>query len=331
MKKPSVTRLMLFLFSVALSSSPANSLVQATPAGTIPVSMVVSVEAKHGGEVPAINREDVRALHGNTRLRVTDWVALQGDQAELELFVLLDEASDPNIGMQFDDLRQFMSGQPATTAIAVGYMRYGTVDIVQKLTKDQAQAGKSLRLPLGSGVSASPYLSMSDLMKHWPESAARREIFLIRVELTGCTVARMIRIWRRQSSKRNEPGSRSMRSTPRRWDISVTVFGGSAGAKTISHNSRMKPGVNLISRVFRRQLLSSLSWTSSRIASSINTKSHSSLFLRIKRAISVSDSRRKFRMRNSSPPIGSMFQRQNSLRTVVTTVRCEVEPLRPAR
>lgn len=179
MKKPSVTRLMLFLFSVALSSSPANSLVQATPAGTIPVSMVVSVEAKHGGEVPAINREDVRALHGNTRLRVTDWVALQGDQAELELFVLLDEASDPNIGMQFDDLRQFMSGQPATTAIAVGYMRYGTVDIVQKLTKDQAQAGKSLRLPLGSGVSASPYLSMSDLMKHWPESAARREIFLI--------------------------------------------------------------------------------------------------------------------------------------------------------
>jgi hypothetical protein len=81
--------------------------------------------------------------------------------------------------LQFDDLRQFMSGQQATTAIAVCYIRYGTVDIVQNFTKDRAHAGKALRLPLGSGVSASPYLSMSDLMKRWPESLARREIFLV--------------------------------------------------------------------------------------------------------------------------------------------------------
>lgn len=96
--------------------------------------MTVSVEAKHGGEVPVVYREDVRVLQGSNRLRATEWVALQGTQADLQLFVLLDDASDPAIGLQFDDLRQFMNGQPATTAIAVGYMRYGTVETVQNFT-----------------------------------------------------------------------------------------------------------------------------------------------------------------------------------------------------
>lgn len=179
MKKSNVTCLMLILFWAAISWKPAGLPAQTGPAETVPVSMVVSVEAKHGGEVPLLNREDVRVFQGNNQLRVTDWVALQGDRAELELFVLLDEGSNRDIGLQFDDLRQFMSSQPDTTAIAVGYMRYGTVNIAQNFTKDHAQAGKALRLPLGSGFSTSPYLSISDLTKRWPERSARREIFLI--------------------------------------------------------------------------------------------------------------------------------------------------------
>jgi len=140
----------------------------------------VSVEAKHGAEVPAINREDMRVFQGNNRLRVTDWVALQGDRAALELFVLLDEANDPDIGLQLNELRQFMNAQPATTAIAVGDMRFGGVDTVQNFTKDHAQAGKALRLPFGSAsLSPNPYASLSLLIRRWPENSARREIFLI--------------------------------------------------------------------------------------------------------------------------------------------------------
>lgn len=171
---------MLLSFPVATGWGAAKLPQQTSPAGTVPVTMVVSVEAKHGGAVPTISREDVRAFQGRDRLRITDWIPLQGNQASLDLFMLLDDKTNPDIGMQFDDLRQFMNSQPATTTITVGYLRYGTVEIVQNFTKDHDQAGKALRLPLGSGSdSASPYLSISDLIKRWPESSARREIFLI--------------------------------------------------------------------------------------------------------------------------------------------------------
>jgi len=181
MNKRKLTWLILFLLPVEIGWGAIFGLSSdADQPETVPVSVVVSVEAKHGGEVPAISREDVRVIQGSTRLQVTDWVPLQGDRAGLELFVLLDDATNPVVSLQFDDLRQFMSGQPASTAIAVGYMHYGTVEIVQNFTKDHEQAEKALRMPLGSfGVPASPYLSISDLMKRWPESTARREIFVV--------------------------------------------------------------------------------------------------------------------------------------------------------
>ena len=62
-------------------------------------------------------------------------------------------------------------------------MRNGTVDVLQQLTTDNAQAAKSLRLPLGEpGLSASPYQSVVDLIKHWPGGSrdwVRREVLMI--------------------------------------------------------------------------------------------------------------------------------------------------------
>jgi hypothetical protein len=142
--------------------------------------MVVTVEARHGTEVPAIKREDVTVHEGRERLQVTDWVPLEGEHAGLELFLLLDDSSSTSLGSQLDDLRRFINSQPETTVIGVGYMRDGTVDIVQNLTNDHGQAAKALRLPLGTvGALASPYLSLGDLIKRWPESRVRREVLMI--------------------------------------------------------------------------------------------------------------------------------------------------------
>lgn len=169
------------LLSVGIGWGAVSALASdADQAGTVPVSMVVSLEAKHGGEIPTINREDVRVTQGKTRLRVTDWVPLQGDQASLQLFVLLDDADQTNISLQFDDLRRFMDAQPASTLIGVAYMQYGTAEIVQTLSTDHALAEKALRMPLSfAGVSSSPYAAISDLIKRWPEGTARREIFVV--------------------------------------------------------------------------------------------------------------------------------------------------------
>jgi hypothetical protein len=146
----------------------------------VPAHLVVTVEARHGKDVPMIHREDVMAYQGKERGTVTDWLPLQGDHAGLEFFVLLDDASSTSLGSQLEDIRQFILGQPATTSIGVGYMRDGTVDIVQNLTSDHAAAAKSLRLPFGStGAIASPYFSVVDLLKRWPEGAVRREILMV--------------------------------------------------------------------------------------------------------------------------------------------------------
>ena len=79
-----------------------------------------------------------------------------------------------------NDLRQFIEAQPAATSVGVGYMRNCTVEIAQQLTKDRSKAAAALRLPLGyPGVSPSPFLSLSDLIKHWPTTFARREVLMV--------------------------------------------------------------------------------------------------------------------------------------------------------
>jgi hypothetical protein len=138
------------------------------------------VEAKHGKEVPVVNKEDVRVLQGRERLRVTDWVPLQSQNADLELLILIDEASRATLAMQYDDLRQFMNAQPPSTAIAIGYIEYGSVRMAQNFTKDREATNKALRIPLGSAaLGGSPYLAVIDVIKHWPESKARHAIFMI--------------------------------------------------------------------------------------------------------------------------------------------------------
>jgi hypothetical protein len=141
--------------------------------------MIVSVEAKHGSEMPTIYKEDVRVFHDRDRLPVKEWSPYRGDQAGLELFLLIDDSSSTDVGSQLDDLRKFIEAQPETTLIAVGYIRNGAVDVRQSLTRDHALAAKALRLPLGAGAIESPYTAITDLIQHWPMSQDRREIFMV--------------------------------------------------------------------------------------------------------------------------------------------------------
>ena len=148
--------------------------------GDVPVRMVVTVKAHHDGQVPAVSADDVKVYQRDKRDAVTSWLPLQGDRAGLQLYILIDDTSRDSVSLQFKSIAKFIEDQPDTTAIAIGYMRNGTVATVQELTKDHALAEKALRLPLGASVGyTSPYLSLSELMKKWPETADRREILMI--------------------------------------------------------------------------------------------------------------------------------------------------------
>jgi hypothetical protein len=146
----------------------------------VPANMVATAEARHGNNVPVIERQDVMVYQGKDRAQVTGWLPLRGDHAGLQLALLIDDSADTSLGNQFGDLRNFIEAQPATTAIAVGYMQNGTVRMAQNFTNDHALAAKSLRLPLGlAGVVASPYIALSDLIKRWPAADLRREVIMI--------------------------------------------------------------------------------------------------------------------------------------------------------
>ncbi len=172
-----MTKLVLVAAGLAAASALLS---QEAPAPNVPVQVTVTAEALHGKGAPALNPQDLMAYQHHESLQVTDAVARQGDHAGLELFVLLDDASASSLAAQFGDLRQFMKTQPATTAIGIGYMRNGTVDIVQNFTTDHTQAAQSLRLPLSYfGAMTSPYLSLSDLIKRWPGNSMRKEVILV--------------------------------------------------------------------------------------------------------------------------------------------------------
>lgn len=167
-----VLSLGLMLVSTALAQQPS-------PAGA-PVNMVVTVEARHGNNPPDITKSDVLVYEGKNRDQVTDWVPAQGDHAGLEFFILIDDSASMTLGSQLEDLRQFITTQPPTTLIGIAYMQNGTSQIVQNPTNDHAQAAKALRLPQGViGAQASPYFSLQDLIKRWPQSHARREVFMV--------------------------------------------------------------------------------------------------------------------------------------------------------
>jgi hypothetical protein len=156
--------------------------VYAQNAGTqgVPAHVLVTVEARHGTAVPEIGPRDVMVYEGHDRDQVVDVVPAQGEHAALELFILLDDGSNSRLGSQLDDLRQFISAQPESTKIGVAYMQNGTARVEQNLTNDHALAAKALRLPMGiGGINASPYFSVSDLVKRWPESTARREVLMV--------------------------------------------------------------------------------------------------------------------------------------------------------
>jgi hypothetical protein len=154
---------------------------EASASGGVQVHMVITNEAvKDGDDTPVLKPGNVQVKQGKTNLTVTHVVPARGDSAALQLFILIDDTCDSSIGNNLNDIKEFLSAQPATTAVAVGYMSNANVQIAQDFTTDHALAVNAIRLPRGTlSASDSPYLSLSSLVKRWPLQKIRREIIMI--------------------------------------------------------------------------------------------------------------------------------------------------------
>jgi hypothetical protein len=181
MRNQNHTRIMTLAAALVVVSLTLTARQAVAAAGT-PVQIVITVEPKHGNEVPLIRQDEIVVHQGHSVRPVTGWVPATGDRAGLALAILIDDSSGISLGPQLEDIRAFLQQQAPTTLVAVGYMQNGTVFMTQDFTRDHAAAARSVRLTQGYwGADASPYTALSDFVKRLPADPAipRREVLMI--------------------------------------------------------------------------------------------------------------------------------------------------------
>lgn len=165
---------------ILMAPRPSNSQEKTAPK-TVKTHMVITDEALRGdSELAILRAENIQVKQGKDLLKVNKLIPARGDNAALQLFILIDDTTDTAIGNNLTELKDFINAQPSSTAIGVAYMSNATIQIAQNFTADHALAANAVRLPRGT-VSAmdSPYLSLISLVNGWPEQNVRREVILI--------------------------------------------------------------------------------------------------------------------------------------------------------
>src|SRR5215475_324342 len=161
-------------FAVLAAGLTAAQTQTKSSAGGNATFTVTAVGKKEGA--PPISKDDVQLFQGKDRKQIGDWK--KGDQ--LYLAILIDSSIDTTAGGQWDYLREFITSQPASTYIALGYLQNNTTMVAQDFTQNHELVAKALRIPMGIGaLGSSPYLATIDMLKRWPETGPRRSILLI--------------------------------------------------------------------------------------------------------------------------------------------------------
>ena len=167
---------LLALFTLAWSLEATAP----TPPEGVTVRMVVTASGVSDSNLPEVSMRDVQVSQRRQSLQITGWTPARGNHAGLNMFLLIDDASERSLGSQLNDLRDFINAQAPTTLVGVGYMRNATVQIAQDFTNDHTAVANAMRLPLGNtGAFGSPYLSVIDMMNRWPNHPSRRVIVMV--------------------------------------------------------------------------------------------------------------------------------------------------------
>src|ERR1035438_754758 len=150
------------LFAIALFVTFAFTVVLAARAqmeGPVPTQALVNVDAK---STPPADASALTVAVNDRKEPLTSWSPVLPANAQVAL--LIDDGLRESLGRELDSLRDFVRGLAPGVEILVGYMQYGHVVADPGFT-----TASTLHLPGGlAGMSASPYLCLSDFVKNWP-------------------------------------------------------------------------------------------------------------------------------------------------------------------
>ncbi len=170
---------------VLLSSCFSAHAGQTAPEPGTPVSVVVTAEPKRGKTIPPLYAEDVTVKQGRDKRSVVSVTPL--NDAKLQLLLMIDDSAAESFNTEIRSLKDFVMALPPNAEVGVGYMRNGMTQMTSNFTPDHAAAANSIRLAVGpGGADVSPYDSLKDAIKKWPQTdAKRREVVMISSGIEG--------------------------------------------------------------------------------------------------------------------------------------------------
>jgi hypothetical protein len=160
MTRPLTSALLLaFALTFALAA-------HAQQEGLVPTQALVNVDAK---STPPAGPSVLTVAVNDHKQPLTAWEPVAPANAQVAL--LIDDGLSESVARELDNLRSFVRTLAPGVEVLVGYMQYGYVVAAQPFTTNHELAASTLHLPAGlPGVSASPYICLSDFVKNWPGS-----------------------------------------------------------------------------------------------------------------------------------------------------------------
>lgn len=151
----------------------------------MPVSILVTLEPKRGKTIPPVEPQDVSVTEAKDKRPVTALVA--AGQIPMQLMLLIDDSARATFDTEIGTLKQFVNSLPASTEVAIAYMRNGMAAVTQNFTRDHGAAANAIRISLGAGgADVSPYDSLTDAVKKWPDMGThRKEVIMISSGIEG--------------------------------------------------------------------------------------------------------------------------------------------------
>jgi hypothetical protein len=141
---------------------------QAQTEGPVPTQALVNVDTK---STPPTDVSALTVMVNDHKEPLSSWAPVVPGNAQVAL--LIDDGLRESVGRELDNLRNFVRGLAPGVEVMVGFMQYGHVVAEQAFTTDHAMAASTLHLPEGvPGMSASPYICLSDFVQKWPSGAA---------------------------------------------------------------------------------------------------------------------------------------------------------------
>ena len=94
----------------------------------------------------------------------------------LDLAILVQDDLVSRVGSEIGATRDFIRTLPAGSRVMVGYLTSGTLQVRQEFTEDLEQAGRALRIPVGSVTAApyNPYVEVIEALRRFDAGGLQR-------------------------------------------------------------------------------------------------------------------------------------------------------------